>query len=115
MTTQAELDFQAAQGPSVEPRDIVEMERLLANAGDWMRAKDFPAMWNERSLRAAASESEGRIISGQRGYKLTRLATPDEKHRSVSWLRHQAQTMNKRAIEIDLVWEALPPPEEAEG
>lgn len=115
MTTQPELDFAAASGPVVELRDIAEMERLLARSGDWMRAKDFPAGWNERSLRAVASESEGRIISGERGYKLTRLATPDEKQRSVSRLRHQAQMMNERAISIDLVWEALQPPEEAQG
>lgn len=60
--------------------------------------------WDERTIRLLAASSNGQIISGQRGYKLTRQATPDELHHATAWLESQAKQMSDRACAIRRVW-----------
>ena len=55
------------------------------------------------------SASEGRIISGQKGYKLTVDATIQEVQHAAAWLRHQATEMNNRALQIDRVYHRKQP------
>jgi hypothetical protein len=104
MTAQLEMDLAAVEPPKIAAEELAALEGFLETAGGWVKAKEFPAPWGERRLRAAAHESEGRIISGQRGYKLTRLATIEEVQHAAAWLRHQAQAMQRRALEIDRVY-----------
>ena len=101
---QLELPISEAPGKTVSEADVAELEAWLLKAGNWTKAKDFPAPWNERSLRALANASKGRIISGQRGSLVTRLATIKEVQHAAAWLRHQAAQMQYRALEIDRVY-----------
>lgn len=95
------LDFAAAQ--VVDPAEVADMIRLLRGQG-WVRAKSFPIGWTERRIRAVASASAGKVISGQLGYRLTHEATIDEVRKASSWLRHQAKEMTRRAVEIERVY-----------
>jgi len=60
----------------------------------------------KRAVRAAANASNGRIISGQKGYKLTCDATPAEIHHAAAWLEAQAREMAARACAIRRAWHA---------
>lgn len=62
----------------------------------WFKGREG---WNDRELRAVAAASDGRIISGQRGYCLLDDATVEEANHFISWMRSQAAQMNKRAAE----------------
>ena len=55
---------------------------------------------SRRWLRNLAANSDGQILSGQRGYRHIRHATPDEIDHAANWLEHQAQTMGHRARSI---------------
>ena len=73
-----------------------------------LAAARYPALTLEaarREMRQAAEQSEGHIISGQRGYKLTRKATEGEARHAIAWLRSQARKTEKRAADIEAVWE----------
>jgi len=64
---------------------------------------DFP-LWTDRFVREVASDSQGRIISGQHGYKLTLESTPEEVRRATARLRSQVDRMTQRCIDIDRVF-----------
>lgn len=77
------------------------------NRNDWVRAAlicgALGMNCNERSkrkIRQLAAESGGRIISGNRGYKLTKYATPEEICAAMARIRHQTIEMNHRLFEI---------------
>ncbi len=55
-------------------------------------------------MRALASESRGRILSGQQGYKLTVECTPDEVAHATAWLKSQADLMRQRSIDISNIF-----------
>lgn len=110
MSAQLELPL-AKAGPEISEEDISALMKALDEAGGWMKAREFPAPWNERRLRAVANASGGRVISGQRGYKLTRLATIEEVQHAAAWLRHQAHEMQRRAMEIDRIYHGKVRPE----
>lgn len=59
---------------------------------------------NERHLRALAEDSEGWVISGNKGYKHTTEATPEEIRACVERLRAQARRMEQRAEAIGDVY-----------
>lgn len=69
--------------------------------GRWHTARELGI--NDRVLRLVAEQSAGEIISGQRGYKLTRHATLDEVTHAEHWLRSQATKMLRRALAIRAV------------
>ena len=79
--TQLALDFErmAEHGPKVLPFHVEQMIASLRGAG-WLTAKQLGAdrESDKRILRAIAEASEGQIISGQKGYKLTLEATPED-------------------------------------
>ena len=70
--------------------------------GQWITARELTRRtgYSDRMLRAIANESDGQIISGQSGYKLTRCATLDEINHAAGWLLSQAKKMQTRAIAI---------------
>lgn len=72
-------------------------------------------LWSDRKIRAVAAASEGQIISGQRGYRLTSEATIAEVQHSAAWLRHQALEMTRRAVEIDRVYHRKQIPDDAQN
>lgn len=70
----------------------------------WRTARDLGARKesDKRVLRAIAEASEGQIISGQKGYKLTVEATPEEIG-ATTWMKSQARKMWRRWIAIQRV------------
>ena len=86
---------------SITSPDVSALVSLLAGKG-WTTAKQLRASgYDDRTLRALAHASEGRIVSGQRGYCLIDEATVEEARHSAAWLRHQAEQMLRRAHEIE--------------
>lgn len=106
----AQLDLIAPPKPEVDPAEVLALESVLMGRG-WMTAANVMIYaesgrrkWTDRCLRAIAHASHGAIISGQKGYKLTREATLEEVQHSAAWLRNQAKSMLNRAVEIDRVY-----------
>ena len=79
-----------------------KMFRVLED-GRWHSAADLgmsvPGL-DERTVRAIAERSEGRIIGGDRGYRLIQHATVSEIDHVEKRLRSQARRMLRRVIEI---------------
>ena len=102
---QPELDFErlAGQGPDVSKYQVETMIAALRGKG-WQTSKELGARKesDKRILRAIAEESEGQIISGQKGYKLTIEATLEE-IASTGWLKSQGKKMIARWIAIQRV------------
>lgn len=105
MTDQPELDFErlAGEGPVVEKFHVDTMIAALRGNG-WRTAKALGARKeaDKRVLRAIAEASEGQIISGQKGYKLTIEATLEEIS-GTAWLKSQGKKMIQRWIQIQRV------------
>jgi hypothetical protein len=102
-TLQPELDLATAP-PDPAVADLVT---LLSDEPGWITAAQLlvKAQWpvtdaNKRKLRDLASQSNGQIISGQRGYRHIRHATIEEIEHAANWLQHQAKEMDQRAYEI---------------
>lgn len=71
--------------------------------GKWRTAKEIAERCsglNERTMRIIAERSDGELIGGQRGYRLTQFATAIEARRAESWLQSQGRKMIARAISI---------------
>lgn len=81
----------------ITPESFIE---FLKGRG-WVRAGEISLLANDRYLRQLANQSEGKIISGQLGYKLTKEAEEVEILHSVNWLRSQALNMLIRARQIE--------------
>lgn len=90
--------------------DVDFLVGMLKGQG-WMLAQEISTrildktgvLWSDRRIRALASASRGRIIPGQRGYKLTLEASPEEIN-AVAWLKNQGEEMTQRYIDILKVW-----------
>ena len=78
-----------------------ELRALLEERG-WLTASQISAAtgWNDRVIRQLAEASRGEIMSGQKGYRLTREASADERDHSAAWLESQARKMLVRAHRI---------------
>jgi hypothetical protein len=80
---------------------------ILSAARDWLSASEIcraiglpDTEHNKRWLRLLAENSDGQIISGQLGYRLTAQASQDEIRTAAAWLEHQAARMSQRARAI---------------
>jgi hypothetical protein len=95
MIDQLELDM--AEAGSKE--DISPFLALLWRQRDWLTAAeiDLQTGWSDRKCRALAAASEGRIISGNRGYKHTAHATPEEFQEFYGRMTEQGKAMLARA------------------
>lgn len=96
MTTEIGIRLKA---PVITERDIETLSHCLRGSG-WVTAATLSTFFNDRTLRAIAEASNGRIISGQRGYALMSECTPEEIDRAASWLESQAKKMLARATAI---------------
>lgn len=105
MAEQLQLGFRPS-APAVDEADLALFVFLLCDAPDWIKARDLCPLMNcdDRKLRAIASASRGTIISGNRGYRLTRLATIQEIDHCTAQLRSQADSMTARALQIARVY-----------
>lgn len=106
MTAQLDLALQAPI-PEVTPSEVAELISRLRGR-DWQTARDLGAAKesDKRRLRAIAEASEGQIISGQKGYKLTLESTPEEVAGGTRWLRNQGQKMIQRSVDIQRIYHA---------
>jgi hypothetical protein len=113
----AQADLFAATGdrekrPKVTRIAKVVPEMLAALKGQGWVAATILAHWlklgsdGRRTLRDAAQASEGRIISGQLGYRLTVEASPEEVREATGRLRSQARLMIRRLVKTQRVWHA---------
>ena len=68
--------------------------------GRWHTASSLRAVVAERTMREIAEQSDGEIISGQKGYRLTQYATATECRHAEAWLQSQGRKMIARAIAI---------------
>ena len=102
--TQGDFMEHLFRKPDADPR-LGEFFAYLDAQGDWSTARQVrrDMGWCDRTCRRLAEESEGHILSGQRGYKLTRRATPEECDRAAAWLRSQGRKMLRRSIRIQRV------------
>jgi hypothetical protein len=82
--------------------DVVPRLISALSGRGWVTARVLSAQIgsNERALREAASQSEGRVISGQKGYALIDEVGVHEAQHAADWLKHQAHEMLRRANEI---------------
>lgn len=80
--------------------DVLWLENLLDGAKCWLTAKDIMqtvgGRVRDRDIRELASAS-GWIISGQKGYRHMRHASPEEINHATNWLESQAKKMGERA------------------
>ncbi len=90
--------------PESKP-DPTALIKFLRGQG-WITARQIYRLlgFSDRKVRAIAAASEGQIISGQRGYKLTMEATLGEVQHAEAWLRSQSKQMDQRALEISRVY-----------
>ena len=105
MTVRTELGL-TIPGPEVDPGEIDEMVRFLAGKG-WLRAAEIEAATgaSDRKMRLIAEHSDGRILSGQLGYRLFERSTPlEEADRAASWLESQGRKMLLRGAAIRRVY-----------
>jgi hypothetical protein len=108
-----QLELIARRAPKVSAKEVELLLNILRGQS-WMTAMHITleskyhigqqVRWSDRKIRAIANASEGQVISGQRGYRLTREATIEEVQHAAAWLRHQARAMRLRALEIDRVY-----------
>ena len=66
----------------------------------WMTRKQLSQSfdWNDREIRSIVEASQGEILSGQKGYKLTIQATREEFEESCGQLRSQINTNTNRLL-----------------
>ena len=87
------------QSPAVTDSDVERLCDWLAGNG-WLKASQLCAQLeiDDRTLRAIASASKGRILSGQRGYRLFDASvTRAEVEESTGRLYSQGMDMLRRA------------------
>lgn len=68
-----------------------------------MKAREIEAQIeiDDRRIRVLAEQSDGRIISGQKGYRvLDRSTSIEEATHSAQWLISQGRKMEKRGLAI---------------
>lgn len=97
-----QLDLLRPEMPAVSEIDLSWMISALQGRG-WLTAADLGARseGEKRVLRAIASASKARIISGQQGYRLGLEATLPEIDRARANLLSQKIELERRIAEID--------------
>ncbi|NBW15642.1 MAG: hypothetical protein EBR82_47415 [Caulobacteraceae bacterium] len=98
------LDVEAADAAQDRVAEHVTLLTNILRGTDWMTAtairEGWMPHWPDRYVRQLAAASDGAILSGQRGYKLTLECTPEEVRHATNWLRSQAKRMISRSIAI---------------
>ena len=77
------------------PRLAREMIAVLAGLKRWVTRREFAEKWgfspDGRECRLGREHAHGRILQGQRGFKLMRDATPEEIAESAARIRAQIE------------------------
>lgn len=100
-----QLDLISDKAPKISAEEVNLLIACLRGKG-WLTARliSQALSWPDRKIRAVANASEGQVISGQLGYRLTCEASIAEIQHATKWMRHQANAMLARVMEIDRVY-----------
>lgn len=111
--------FKALEKPAV--KDFGFLVQILTGK-DWMTATEILTVMglpatdsHKRSIRAIASDSEGKIAGGQKGYKLVTQMTREEYNHYRNWMKSQADDMTARILKSDKVFYRRQPVETGNG
>jgi hypothetical protein len=104
-----QLDLFSTKAPKISALEVETMKTALRGR-DWQTAADLGAHseGEKRRLRAVAEASKAEIISGPRGYRLTREVSHTEFHRCRARLLSFVKGTQERIRELDLVWHRCP-------
>ena len=99
----AQLEMFAPKAKKLTEQDTEAFVGFLARVMDWRTARELTLTLghSDRALRQLANASDGRVITGQRGYKAASRSTAEEIHHAAAWLKSQAHEMLRRAIAIE--------------
>lgn len=101
MVENLELDFShRPPNPSVD--EVESVCAFLAGKG-WIKAAVIEAEIeiSDRRMRRIAERSDGRILSGQKGYRLLDGTTPvEEIDHAANWLISQGRNMIRRGVAV---------------
>lgn len=93
--------------PKVLPQDARTLVGYLGRKVLWVSSRciehDLGRKWDKRRIRAVAEDSEGRVVSGNSGYRLNEHAADEEIDEAVGRLESQAKKMLARAAAIKRV------------
>lgn len=103
--TQPELLISELPATLPDEPEIKLLWTILAQRRDWTTAAMIIAQvqlekewrWSDRLVRKLAAQAAPEIISGDLGYKLLSLATPEEVRAFVGWMQGMADGINQRA------------------
>ena len=99
----AQLEMFAPKQRKLTDQDVEEFVAFLHKVMDWRTARELTTKTGhtDRALRQLANASNGRVITGQKGYKAASRSTTEEIRHAAAWLKSQAQEMMRRAIAIE--------------
>ncbi len=99
----AQLELFTAKAPKISALEIETMMSAL-RGHDWQTAADLGAHTEgeKRRLRAVAEAAGARIISGARGYRLTREVSLDEFRQCRARLMSFADGIRERVRALDV-------------
>lgn len=101
MCENLELDF-SHRPPQVSANQVDALCAYLNDKG-WVKAAQIETEIeiSERCVRRLAEKSDGRILSGQKGYRLFDGSVPlEEADHAANWLIAQGKTMIRRGVAI---------------
>jgi hypothetical protein len=101
MSENLELDF--SHRPPKPSVDEVDAVCAFLQGKGWIRAAQIEQEIDidDRRMRVLAEKSEGRILSGQKGYRFYDEATPlEEASHAANWLISQGKKMIRRGITV---------------
>jgi len=79
----------------------VDMLKILLDRGCWMHRKDFASLgWNDRECRIAVQYSKGQIISTDKGYKASILATIEELDQAAATIQSTIQSHQEKLKDL---------------
>ena len=99
---QTEIEFPQKIKP-IDAHKKAEMYAILESTKNWITYKTMKlnsVSFTDREARLIAASSNGEIISGQKGYRLTKYATVDEVKHASNWLESAAAEMISRSYDI---------------
>lgn len=79
---------------------VAKLTAAISRGHWYTRAELVRSGLTEREIRYARQHSQGAIIFGQRGYRLTDDATLDEIHACIATLESQAKEMMDAAVQL---------------
>lgn len=96
--------------PLLRDQSSAELQKQLVNTlrfGTWEKREDLARRLgvSVRAIRDAASQSNGQILSGSRGLKLTVCCTEPELQDALSRMASQIHQMSTRVVATQQAWD----------